>query len=220
MDKKVIEKINCFWKSQETKKYFWGDWLDVRYYLGSELAKYKNKTILDIACQTGIVLNCLDKSNQIYGIDSDDNAIQICKKFNPKANLISGDIFANNFGDNKFDIIILAHVLPGHDYKSDKSPEDLLNLCYQWLKSGGLLYLTTPNGRNSYFANKGKIRIEILKKLLSKFESQIFGWNPFPIQAQKILKHIPGVFRILEIDLKHKKDPEKSVSFYAVAKKT
>lgn len=219
MDETIIDKVNNFWKHKDTKRYFWGDRLDVRYFLCSELSKHRNKKILDVACGTGVVLNCLDKSNQIYGIDNDDSSIQICKSFNQKANLISGDIFTNNLKNNFFDIIVLAHVLPGHDYKSNKNAKDLIDLCYQWLKPDGLLYLTTPNGKNPYFARKNKITIEPLQDALSKFKYKIFGWNPLPIQSQKLLKYFPTTFKFLEADLKNKKDPEKSVSFYVLAKK-
>lgn len=219
MNQQIIQRVASFWDNIETKKYFWGDWIDVRYFLCSELSKYKRKTILDVACQTGAILNCLDESNKIYGIDNDENAIKTCRKLNPKANLITGDIFANNFENEKFDIIILANVLPGYDYSSNQNPRNLINLCYQWLKPGGLLYLTTPNGDNSYFKNKGKIKIAALKELLSSFNYQIYGWNPFPIQAHKLLRFFPVAFSILENNLKNSKESTRNVSFYVIARK-
>jgi len=218
--KEIITKINNFWRNPQTKKYFWGDWLDVRYYLCDRLSEFKNKKILDISCQTGVVIKCLDRSNQIYGIDIDADSINICKQENPNANLIIGDIFSQNFDKESFDIIILAHVLPSHDYQSQHKPEELIQLCLKWLKPDGYLFVTTPNGENPYFKKKNKITIENLKKIFSGFNYKILEWNPFPIQAQKILRYTPQIFEFLKYDMQNKKDVKKSISFYVVATKT
>ncbi|HQI74540.1 MAG TPA: hypothetical protein PLY37_01620 [Candidatus Pacearchaeota archaeon] len=140
MKQEIITKINNFWENPQTKKYFWGDWIDIRYYLCDQLSEFKNKKILDISCQTGVVIKCLDASNQIYG-------------------------------------------------------------------------------DNPYFKNKNKITLESLEKIFSGFDCKIFGWNSFPIQAQKILKYIPQIFEFLKYDMQNKKDIKKSVSFYVIATK-
>ena len=218
--KNIVRKINCLWQRLNWK-YYWGDPLDVRYFLCEELSGLKNKKVLDIACGPGIVMSCLDKSNEVIGVELDGELVKVAREINPEAEIIRGDCFGpNGFGprNDEHDIIILANVLPKHDFASEHQPEELINLAWRLLKPGGKLFLTTPNATNSFYKNRGKfVNHDYLKKLFDekKWDYQINFWNPFPIQAGHILKYIPGIFILLQW-LRSKKIGE-PVAFYLEA---
>ena len=69
-------RIRALWL-REAPQYWWGDPLDVRFFLCEELSKLRNKKILDIGCNVGIALNCADDSNTKYGFDLDAKTIAI-----------------------------------------------------------------------------------------------------------------------------------------------
>ncbi len=193
---KIYNKINKSWKKYPS--YFWGDYIDVRYYLCNKLQNIKNKRILDLACGSGVIISTLDKSNNIYGVEIDDQRIQNAKTLNPHANIIKGDIFNLDFKE-KFDVIILANVLPKHDYKSNKTPKELIGYIKQFLRPNGAIHLTTPNSDNTYYRKTTKfVNEEYLKNLFQGFNYKMRYWNPFPIQLHKILKFLPFIFDFLE----------------------
>lgn len=207
---KISKKINNAW--QKFPKYFWGDYIDIRYHLCKNLQEIKNKKILDLACGSGIIISTLDKSNDIYGVEIDEKRLQNARELNPHANIIKGDIFNLDFKD-KFDVIILANVLPGHDYESDKTPKELIEYIRQFLSPQGKIYLTTPNSDNIYYKKTTKfVNEEYLKNLLQGFNYTLKYWNPFPIQLHKILRFFPFIFNFLEYisTIRNKK----CVSFY------
>ncbi|HNZ84111.1 MAG TPA: hypothetical protein PKL98_02485, partial [Candidatus Pacearchaeota archaeon] len=81
-------------------------------------------------------------------------------------------------------------------------------------RRGGVIILTTPNGNNPYYRNKGKIKEEDLKNWLQGYNYKIYYWNPFPIQIHHLCKYFPirdffiGLFKYLM------KFRFNSVSFY------
>jgi SAM-dependent methyltransferase len=215
----IYKKINKLWQNY-APQYFWGDPLDVRFYLCKELSKIKNKKILELGCNAGIILNCLDKSNNITGIDINEKALQIAKKINPEIQILKKDMFNLSY-KNEFDVVILANVLPKHDFESNHEPEELISLAYSFLKDGGQFFLTIPNAANRYYKTRGKfVDYPYLKNLLEgKFDYSIKGWNPFPIQLGRVLKYIPGIFSLLELQMAKGIRSGKCVAFYAEAVK-
>src|SRR5690606_38294189 len=73
-------------------KLWWGDDLEVRFYLLRKLMEIKNKKILDIGCNIGITLSFLDKSNELHGIEIDEYCVQEARKLNPNANIYQGSM--------------------------------------------------------------------------------------------------------------------------------
>jgi 2-polyprenyl-3-methyl-5-hydroxy-6-metoxy-1,4-benzoquinol methylase len=220
MIKKIILKkqISKIWKTY-APQYYWGDPLDARFHLCKELNKLHNKKILDIGCNIGIVLNSADDSNIKEGFDLDKKAISIAKKINNdyklNAKFYVQDVFKSNIKKNSFDVILFINMievfLPNERIK-------IINKLSQYLKKGGTLYLTTPNGNNSYYKNKSKLKYPELKKLLEKnYNFEIEGWNPLPIQLGHIFKFIPGWKLCLESCMRNNFRKNKCVSFYVKA---
>ena len=71
---------------------WWGDDLDVRFFLLRHLVKIKNKKILDIGCNVGISISFLDKSNDLYGIDNNEFCVNKARKLNNTAYINKGSM--------------------------------------------------------------------------------------------------------------------------------
>lgn len=216
----LYKKINKLWQIY-APQYFWGDPLDVRFYLCKKLSKIKNKKILDVGCFVGIIMNCLDKSNEVVGIDVNEKALKLAKKINPRFKVQKANMFNLTLEKGHFDIIILAHVLPKNDFISERNPSELINYIKAFLKPGGKLFLTTPNAGNNYYKKKNKVvDYNYLDGLFKNdWDYTIQGWNPFPIQADHLLKYLPGIFNVLEWLIQKEFRKENSVSFYVEATK-
>ena len=162
---------------------WWGDDLDVRFYLLKELQKHKNKTILDIGCNIGLSLSFLDISNQLYGIDIDDYCVTKAKELNPTANIYKGSMEKLPYEDKSMDIIVMMNVFPYYDFRISKEIKDsfvsnTFNEVYRVLKDDGILYLTTPNGESVYYKNENKVKISELEQSINKFKViRRCGWN-------------------------------------------
>ena len=219
------DDIRFLWK-RYAPGYWWGDPLDVRFHLCKELNGISGEKILDVGCNVGIILNSADDSNIKEGFDLDKNAIDIAKMINSryglKARFYTKDVFKSNLKKESYDILILAAVLPGFDYGAKKYSfsdcKKFISQCSSYLKVGGILYLTTPNGQSSYYGKKHKATMQQLKELLKdKYEYRIEYWNPFPIYLGHILRYIPGWLSFLNFLMKRNVGKEHCLSFYIKA---
>lgn len=215
---RIRQVIDQHWKGP-ARKYFWGDPLDVRYYLCAEIAKLHNKRVLDAGCNVGVTTACLDASNEVVGIDLNEEAIAIAGGIAPSARFIVGDLFDASLRPGPFDAVVLANVLPRHDFASEHVPEELIASMHAALVPGGTLFLTTPNGGNPYYRGKGKIDIAGLERLLGGggWDLRIYGWNPFPIRAGHVLRHVPGILAFLAWLMRQDIGTRRAVALYAVA---
>lgn len=99
-----------------------------------------SKKVLDIGCATGLFLS------HMKGLGWDTYGVEICKDAAEYGNSVRGVNIHNGlletagYEDNSFDIIHLSHVI-----EHVNEPFEFLNNIYKLLKSGGVLYCTTPN---------------------------------------------------------------------------
>jgi len=218
MNIKNVKKINELWK-KINYKYFWGDFLDVRYYLCDQIAKLKNKKILDIGCGVGIITSLADESNKIIGIEIDKDAIDLARKINPKIEIIEEDFFTWNSSE-KFDVIVLSHFLLSHLLNTDKKTGNIIKKVLSLLSDRGVVYITAPNMDYYYYKKMGGdftiSLFEIFKK--NNLHVVFLHWNPLPIQLCHILKFFPQVFNTIEWIMKNNIF-KKSVSLYFEVKK-
>ena len=110
----------------------------------------KNISILDYGCGYGQNMQALRNEGfkNVYGLDLDEKAINYCKKNNFKVLNIAEDNFNEYLKNknNKFDVIILSHVLE-HIPKDDM--QSALEGIYKLLKANGFLLIAVPNGQSS-----------------------------------------------------------------------
>lgn len=204
---------------------WWGDWLDVRFYLISKLKHVHSQKILDVACNAGILLSEIPNDNKKYGIDVDDLALKAARKLNPKATLKKASMFHLPFPASFFDIVVLANVLPGADFAVQKDQrmkfqKKLIAEVRRVLKPAGTLYLTTPN--NAYYHGE-KETYEELYEILNGWSVRVQGWNPFPSYPRffpaRILAKVPFWFQKLAWLSEKGVAQKTSKFFYAEARK-
>jgi SAM-dependent methyltransferase len=204
------------------RKYFWGDPLDVRFQVCRNVAGLRNATVLDLACNCGVITSFLDASNRVYGIDTNAEAIGIARSLNPPSVTFSvGDMFDAPYPPESFDVVIASHVVPQHDFPSDHTPAELTDLAWRLLKPGGTLYLTSPNGERPFYRKKNKITGAAFAALLpaDRWDAWIRGWDPFPVRLGHALRFMPGMLNILAFLMEHRMRKNQCVSWYARATK-
>ena len=163
---------------------YWGDDLDVRFYLLKKLTKLRNKKVLDIGCNVGLTLSFLDESNWLYGIDINKECVEYAKNIVPKAFVSLGTMEKLPYQDNCFDTVLLMSNMPYYNLPiSEENKNSMINNTfneiYRVLKNGGVLHLTTGNAESYYYSPQSKkVRYEELENILTKFDLlKIQGWN-------------------------------------------
>ena len=115
---------------------------ETAHYINRQLADFEKllgecKKVLDIGCGNGAFLDFARKADwQIAGADiklSPDAVALNCP-------LWEGRLQDIDFGDNRFDLIRLNHVL-----EHTQDPLNELKICRNLLAPGGILYLSVPN---------------------------------------------------------------------------
>lgn len=171
-----IRRIRNKWRQVEPSLY-WGDNLDVRYYLCRRIRELREKSVLDIGCGPGIVLSELHPSNRLFGMDILSGNIRLAAGFNPRARLLVGDMHRLPFKKESFDVIMLNAMLP---LAEDK--RQLIAGIHELLRPQGTLYLTTHNRR--YHAYRREVTLptiaEIQEFLRPNFVFRVCGFNPLP----------------------------------------
>jgi 2-polyprenyl-3-methyl-5-hydroxy-6-metoxy-1,4-benzoquinol methylase len=99
----------------------------------------KTNKILDVGCGIGYFLEVAKKRGwEVYGTEYTDEALTIC---NSKGiTMKEGKLIDKMFDDNNFDIITSFEVL-----EHINNPLEEIGLFHKFLRTGGLVYLTTPN---------------------------------------------------------------------------
>jgi 2-polyprenyl-3-methyl-5-hydroxy-6-metoxy-1,4-benzoquinol methylase len=221
----ILRRTRSLWR-EYAPKYYWGDPMDVRFYLCKQLAKVHGKRILDIGCNAGIIISSADNSNTKIGIDTDADAIRIARRINKdlklNARFIVKDAFKSNIRPGSMDVLVLANVLPSFDYPgyTEADCREFIRRSTSLLKKGGKLYLTTPNGQNRYYSRKHKISYGLLKDMLgAQYDFIIRGWNPVPLILGHGLQYIPFWFGAVEWINHRGLMTRHCASFYVEAKK-
>jgi 2-polyprenyl-3-methyl-5-hydroxy-6-metoxy-1,4-benzoquinol methylase len=105
---------------------------------------HKSK-VLDLGIGDGLILELLLKEINIKNFELDvvEGSIQICKKYEnlkPKGLKIINSLFENFVASDRYDLIIMSHVL-----EHVKNPVKLMNQFSEYLKKDGLILGIVPN---------------------------------------------------------------------------
>lgn len=147
---------------------------------------YRNKKILDIGCNTGILLIPLAKRNyDVIGIDNNPKDIDKAKKYLREENLSTNivklaDAIALPFKDESFDIVLLSDVL---EHTSD--PKKVARESLRILKKGGLVLSTVPYHLHPV------VKYPWLRKILSG-RKNIDKYPDTPFTFDKLKSYFPG----------------------------
>ena len=105
------------------------------------LEKYmtRDSKILDIGCGCGELLMYLHhRGYNVSGVDTSQKCVDGLIEHGVK--MFKGDVFTNNVVPEKFDVIILSHVVE-HIYDLER----LVQVVPEYLKPGGIVYVEVPN---------------------------------------------------------------------------
>lgn len=108
--------------------------------------KDKQPDHLDFACGTGRILSCLsDKVKHSVGVDLSPSMLEVARKNNQNAEIIEGDLTANNvLGNRKFDLITAFRFFPN---AQPKLRNEVMQVLSTHLKDDG--YVVFNNHRNT-----------------------------------------------------------------------
>lgn len=94
------------------------------------------RCLIDVGCGTGAMLPMLARFGRVYGIDSEPEAIALCRQRG------CADVFLSDetqWQDKQFDVLTFFDVIEHVDDDSG-----ILSHYLRWLKPGGLVMITVP----------------------------------------------------------------------------
>jgi len=195
---KVAKRLNQKW-GRVDRSLYWGDRLDVRYYLCWKLQSLKNKQVLDIGCGPGIIISELDDSNKKFGVDLADDQIRIADNMDNSARFIKADMSNLPVKNNSIDAVIFATTL-----SCVKNKDNIIKAIHSSLKEGGELFFTTLNRDFYVYKNdQRQLTFDQTVGLINNYFSieVLVGFNPFakfPLFVPNyIADKIPFIWNIL-----------------------
>ena len=144
MHKKILNE----WKKVGIK-YFWGDFLDSRFYICHLISKKKSKVILDIGCGAGVILNSANSEFKI-GVDGDMASLRAAQNIYHNFNLIQSDVRFLPFKNEFFQDVLAVHIISQLATESDrkKVSDEIIRIT----KAGGNVIISGSNRRSKFFA--------------------------------------------------------------------
>ena len=177
-------------------KYFWGNYFDSRFYIGSLISKKKTNTILDIGCGCGIFLH-LSNADRKIGLDLSLESLHNAKKLEPTMDLICGDATNLPFKDDFFTYIIAVQIL-AELKKSNLDWKKGMNETIRVAKKNNSEIIFSGNNRASRHFEKYDLKSrkkyltcnEQLEILNDKYSVIAEGYDPHSKVIMFILKKI------------------------------
>lgn len=133
-----ITKTEDFFK----KSNYWKSWVSVdpdRVETRFIKRKLKNQNeeikLLDIACGNGRLLKSLSKEFKnvtLFGVDINQNALEITKKVAPRAKLKRASVYKLPFRDKEFDVVVIPSSFM-HFEEPEKALKEILRVCKDWV---------------------------------------------------------------------------------------
>lgn len=118
----------------------WRDGLDAHVFY---LPPFPGGQLLEIGCGSGEALKSMaEKGWAVTGLDFDEGAVHNARS--KGLNVFHGELAQQQFSDNRFDAVVMSHVI---EHVPD--PAALLRECRRILKPGGTLVALTPNADSS-----------------------------------------------------------------------
>ena len=107
---------------------------------------------IDICCGTGKILNYLDKSKKLQGIDTNSDVIQIARFINSEIDFIESDTLRYKFGDEKYDLVI-GNLPLGQRIDGKSIDVELINKGLTLLSDNGVAIFVIHDGLLNFSAN-------------------------------------------------------------------
>lgn len=176
-------------------KYFWGDYLDSRFYIADLISRMKVDFILDIGCGGGVLLHFANANFKI-GIDGDFNSLKAAQSIYHEFNLIQADVKYLPIKNDFFESILAVQIMAALENKEIRK-----FVCHEIkriLKPGGRIIIVDLNRKSKHFEStftkEQKLSYphytEMLEHLKDGFEVVLNGYAPFSKLNMTILKRI------------------------------
>lgn len=194
MNKKILDEFKKIQMSG-----FWGNYFDVRFFIGNYIFKNKSQILLDIACGTGILLSIANSKKKL-GVDISLESLLQAKKLNSDLELINADATMLPFQNDIFDRVLGVQIFPdlkrlGIDWK--KALDELIRVSNNEIILSGNNRMSkhhnwrTLEDRENYLTYSEQVNL--LKKY---FKIKGFGYDPHPkwlmYPIKKIILKIPN----------------------------
>lgn len=108
----------------------------------TESNSINSNKILDIGCGTGSFVFPIQDKKKCVGIDLEENALRIAKKYCPTSKFLRGSVLKLPFKSDEFDVVTLWEVIEHIPKYTEKKA---FSEIFRVLKKNGLLILSTPN---------------------------------------------------------------------------
>lgn len=160
--------------------------IEARYkWATSRMQKHGIKDVLDLGCGLGYGTELIYKSGfNVEGLDKSEIAVKICSQRYPDINFIHCEFPNCVFTiHHKFDAIIANEVIEHvENYKL------FLSSCFDLLKDGGLLLLTTPNRKYTGERNPHHVH-EFTSKEIKEIlpDSKVRAFSSHLIRGRRLL---------------------------------
>lgn len=137
--------IAAHFKAQRTAGLYIKDFIESHY----KYSKFKGRTILEIGCSAGGILEpFLQSGAAVRGYDYNDSYLEYGRSVDKRLDLRHGGIDDIGSIRDRFDLIIMNHVLEHmHD------PKETIQAAGRLLKDNGILYLSVPSIKNTQYYN-------------------------------------------------------------------
>ncbi|MFC1544760.1 class I SAM-dependent methyltransferase [Gemmatimonadota bacterium] len=187
MDKKLRRRIIERWMKYAPARW-WGDPVDIRFFLAERLAALQGRKILDVGCNAGILASvATEAGNEVFGIELDSDALSEYRALSGAENIPLRAARASwnqlPFARQEFDTLLLGWVLYYEPRIEDKIRA--LSRLSDLLVPGGELLFVEANrlcpiqgrGRNCFWT-PGEAA-EFLSHHGYEVEELVY-WNPLP----------------------------------------
>lgn len=141
----------------------------------------ENDRVLDVACGTGAILECLkDKGIVGYGIDISEKMLEVARKKFPQMNFCNRSCDSLPYKEKQFDVVTVCMA-----YHHFENKEGFAKECIRVLKDNGDLYVAElrmpelmKNFFNGVFKHHNVVgRFHSTSELKSEFEKMGFVYN-------------------------------------------
>jgi 2-polyprenyl-3-methyl-5-hydroxy-6-metoxy-1,4-benzoquinol methylase len=119
----------------------------------------KNKKVLDIGCRDGVLTKYFIDDNEVYGIDIDKNALEVCEKEFDVKTFWCDFSLQLPFEDEMFDVVVAGEIIEHLPY-----PNITVEEISRILKPNGIFVGSVPNAYHL------KNRLRILKGRLIDYD--------------------------------------------------
>lgn len=135
-----IEFYDNYWTHKKLNNLSLRRFIKILDYFTIVKKQFKTPHILDLGCGDGRLTALLGEFGTAVGVELSEKAVTVANKLYPHVKFFQGNALEYELDKEYYDLVISQEVLE-HVWEQDK----YLEVCFNALKPGGYLILTTPN---------------------------------------------------------------------------